>query len=118
MHVLIFAVMCCAMLQDAGFVFGYDEPLSHMIYAAADIMLVPSMFEPCGLTQVGFVAGLCLLSGKRGRSLGGAFILGGRGNSGSKRTMLHSCVGVCFVIRMRSDTAISVFISSFLQAAC
>lgn len=38
--------------QDAGFVFAYDEPLSHMIYAAADVLLVPSMFEPCGLTQV------------------------------------------------------------------
>lgn len=38
--------------MDAAFVFAYDEPLSHMIYAAADIILVPSMFEPCGLTQV------------------------------------------------------------------
>jgi len=38
--------------QDAGFRFCYDEPLSHLIYAAADILLVPSMFEPCGLTQM------------------------------------------------------------------
>jgi starch synthase len=38
--------------QDAAFVFAYDEPLSHIIYAGADIILVPSMFEPCGLTQV------------------------------------------------------------------
>jgi glycogen synthase len=30
----------------------YSEGLAHMIYAAADIVLVPSMFEPCGLTQV------------------------------------------------------------------
>jgi len=30
----------------------YDEPLSHLIFAAADCILVPSMFEPCGLTQV------------------------------------------------------------------
>jgi glycosyltransferase involved in cell wall biosynthesis len=30
----------------------YDEPLSHLIYAAADIIVVPSMFEPCGLTQM------------------------------------------------------------------
>ena len=35
--------------------FAYDEPLSHIIYAAADMLLVPSMFEPCGLTQVGNV---------------------------------------------------------------
>ena len=38
--------------QDAGFCFTFDEPLSHLIYAACDIILVPSMFEPCGLTQV------------------------------------------------------------------
>jgi hypothetical protein len=30
----------------------YSERLAHQIYAAADMMLVPSMFEPCGLTQV------------------------------------------------------------------
>lgn len=30
----------------------YSERLAHLIYAAADIVLVPSMFEPCGLTQV------------------------------------------------------------------
>jgi starch synthase len=33
-------------------VFGYSESLAHQIYAAADMMLVPSMFEPCGLTQM------------------------------------------------------------------
>ncbi|KAG2492408.1 hypothetical protein HYH03_009353 [Edaphochlamys debaryana] len=38
--------------QDAAFQFKYDEPLSHLIYAAADMIVVPSMFEPCGLTQM------------------------------------------------------------------
>ncbi|GIL88159.1 hypothetical protein Vretimale_14076 [Volvox reticuliferus] len=38
--------------QDAAFCFKYDEPLSHLIYAAADMVVVPSMFEPCGLTQM------------------------------------------------------------------
>ncbi|KAL3699988.1 hypothetical protein R1sor_018010 [Riccia sorocarpa] len=30
----------------------YSEDLAHMLYAAGDIVLVPSMFEPCGLTQM------------------------------------------------------------------
>lgn len=31
---------------------GYDEARSHHIIAGADVMLVPSRFEPCGLTQL------------------------------------------------------------------
>ena len=30
----------------------YSDPLAHKLYAAADAMLVPSRFEPCGLTQL------------------------------------------------------------------
>lgn len=32
--------------------FGYDEALSHRMYAAADFLLMPSLFEPCGLNQL------------------------------------------------------------------
>ena len=32
--------------------FGYDEALSHQMYAAADFLLMPSRFEPCGLNQM------------------------------------------------------------------
>jgi len=38
--------------QDAALVFKFDEPLSHLIYAGADMLLVPSVFEPCGLSQL------------------------------------------------------------------
>lgn len=30
----------------------YDESRAHRIYAGADVLLVPSQFEPCGLTQM------------------------------------------------------------------
>jgi len=32
--------------------FGYNEPLAHKIEAGADIFLMPSLYEPCGLNQI------------------------------------------------------------------
>ncbi len=34
------------------FHFLFDEKLAHLTYAAADCILIPSIFEPCGLTQM------------------------------------------------------------------
>jgi starch synthase len=31
---------------------SFNEELAHLIYAGADMMVVPSKFEPCGLTQL------------------------------------------------------------------
>jgi starch synthase len=38
--------------RDAHLELGYDEELSHLIYAGADMILIPSVYEPCGLTQM------------------------------------------------------------------
>jgi starch synthase len=38
--------------QSVAVHLGYDEALAHRIFAASDITLVPSRFEPCGLTQM------------------------------------------------------------------
>jgi starch synthase len=36
----------------AGVVVGYDEELAHLLQGGADAILIPSRFEPCGLTQL------------------------------------------------------------------
>ena len=35
-----------------GLRFGFDESLAHRIMAGSDIFLIPSRYEPCGLTQM------------------------------------------------------------------
>ncbi|MEM6972390.1 MAG: glycogen synthase GlgA [Pseudomonadota bacterium] len=37
---------------QVGVRIGYDEALSHRIFAGSDAVAVPSRFEPCGLTQL------------------------------------------------------------------
>ena len=38
--------------EKVGIEIGFDEKLAHQIYAGADIFLMPSFFEPCGLGQL------------------------------------------------------------------
>ncbi|GFR45954.1 hypothetical protein Agub_g7421, partial [Astrephomene gubernaculifera] len=38
--------------SDVRIVLRHDEALSHRIFAGSDMLLVPSIFEPCGLTQL------------------------------------------------------------------
>ena len=38
--------------DQIGVHIGYDEALSHLLEAGADIFLMPSRFEPCGLNQI------------------------------------------------------------------
>ena len=37
---------------QVGVRIGYDESTAHLVVAGSDVLLVPSAFEPCGLTQL------------------------------------------------------------------
>jgi starch synthase len=41
-----------AWTERVGTVIGYDEALAHLIQGGCDALIVPSRFEPCGLTQL------------------------------------------------------------------
>jgi len=46
-------IQAAARWPDAiGCQIGYNEPLAHLVQAGSDALLVPSRFEPCGLTQM------------------------------------------------------------------
>lgn len=38
--------------QDCHLELSFDEDVSHLIYAGADMVIVPSLYEPCGLAQM------------------------------------------------------------------
>jgi starch synthase len=46
-----FADLAERYVQVAAYI-GYSNPLSHRIEAGADLFLMPSLFEPCGLNQI------------------------------------------------------------------
>ena len=47
-----FSVLARAHPQRCAAVIGFDEALAHLIEAGADIFVMPSRFEPCGLNQM------------------------------------------------------------------
>ena len=47
-----FRAVAAAHPARIGCVTGYDEAVAHQIQAGVDALLVPSRFEPCGLTQL------------------------------------------------------------------
>lgn len=47
-----FRVLAQSRPGQVGALIGYDEDVAHLIQAGADALLVPSRFEPCGLTQL------------------------------------------------------------------
>jgi starch synthase len=47
-----FAAAASANAGQVATALGYDEGLAHLIIGAADVVVMPSRFEPCGLTQL------------------------------------------------------------------
>ncbi len=48
----MFRQLAAAFPGRVGVYLGYDEALAHRIEAGADIFLMPSQYEPCGLNQI------------------------------------------------------------------
>ncbi len=47
-----FAALAAANPKRVAFRAGFDEELAHRIYGGSDIFVMPSRFEPCGLSQM------------------------------------------------------------------
>jgi starch synthase len=46
------ALRNCANSPSVKIITRFDEPLAHQLYAASDLLLIPSRYEPCGLIQL------------------------------------------------------------------
>jgi starch synthase len=57
-----------------GLALGYDETLAHQLQGGADAILIPSRFEPCGLTQLYGLAYGCVPIATRTGGLGDTII--------------------------------------------
>lgn len=51
-HEHAFAALARAYPDTISATIGFDEPLAHQIEAGADLFLMPSRFEPCGMNQM------------------------------------------------------------------
>ena len=47
-----FVARTCVARNNALFLCGYSEALAQALYAAGDLFLMPSSFEPCGISQM------------------------------------------------------------------
>jgi len=47
-----FRARAAASPRSVSVTLGYSEPLAHRLFGAGDVTLVPSRYEPCGLTQM------------------------------------------------------------------
>jgi starch synthase len=57
-----------------GVAIGFDEKLAHLLQGGADAILIPSRFEPCGLTQLYGLAYGCVPVAARTGGLGDTII--------------------------------------------
>lgn len=48
----LFAGLAAAFPRQVAFYRGFSNPLAHLIEAGADLFLMPSRYEPCGLNQM------------------------------------------------------------------